>query len=81
MNIKKITLPIVAFVVLFLMSCGQSIEGDAKKIAELTCKMFNESEGKLSNMSKIEKIREKYEGEEREKLNKLVMEYKGTDCD
>lgn len=82
MNIRKITLPIVAFFVLFLTSCGQTIEGDAKEIAKLTCKFLNQSEGKIGNMQKIEKIQKKYEGEEREKLDKLVLEYnKDTDCD
>ncbi|MGH1519394.1 hypothetical protein [Chryseobacterium sp. JK1] len=66
-----------------LISCGKSIESDAKAIADLMCKsqkdLSNTSEN-LKYVDEIEKIEAKYEGEEKEKLEKLAEELYIKQC-
>ncbi|HCN49687.1 MAG TPA: hypothetical protein DIT10_11430 [Chryseobacterium sp.] len=66
-----------------LISCGKSIESDAKTIADLMCKsqkdLSNTSEN-LKYVEEIEKIEAKYEGEEKEKLEKLAEELYIKQC-
>ncbi|SIT03982.1 hypothetical protein SAMN05421786_104240 [Chryseobacterium ureilyticum] len=78
---KKIIYSLI--VVGLLISCGKSIESDAKTIADLMCKsqkdLSNTSEN-LNYVEEIEKIEAKYEGEEKEKLEKLAEELYIKQC-
>lgn len=80
MNIKNIHLVAIAVSTLFLTSCGKSIESDAKKIAELSCEAFKNTDKSLDIAIEIETIEEKYKGEDKEKLEKLAEEYYLKNC-
>ena len=58
-----------------LISCGKSIESAAKKMADLMCKAQEDKSNSIENLKyieQIEKIEEKYSGDEKEKLQKLA---------
>ena len=66
-----------------LISCGKSIESDAKKMADLMCKAQEDKSNSIENLKyveQIEKIEEKYEGEEKEKLQKLAEDLYLKQC-
>ncbi len=64
---------------IFLVSCGSSIESDAEKVAKLICEVQNDMSKSAEAQEKTEKISAKYEGEEKEKFEMLVMQ-KAKDC-
>ena len=66
-----------------LISCGKSIESDAKKMADLMCKAQEDKSNSIENLKyveQIEKIEEKYSGDEKEKLQKLAEDLYLKQC-
>ncbi|MDT0648426.1 hypothetical protein RM545_17170 [Zunongwangia sp. F260] len=76
-NLKKWVFILGASIV--LTSCGNSIESDAKELAELTCKAEKDFTD-LDNSQKLAELADelegKYSGEDEEKFEKAFFEAK-----
>lgn len=78
---KKVLLSLFSLGV--LVSCGNSIEKDAKKMAELMCQTYDEGlsqSEKNEFLKEIEEIEQNYPKEERNKLQNLAEELFISHC-
>ena len=78
---KKLLLTIA--VAGFLVSCTKSMEDDAKRLAEITCKIKSDdvdSEEKMNLATEVAKIEKKYNDEEKVKLANMALDMAAVLC-
>lgn len=69
---KSSLLSIVVLSIMILVSCGSSIESDAKKAAELMCEAYQNPDRSIALTVQMEEISEKYTGTDKDKFEEIA---------